>query len=416
MKPSWIIWTAVFSFMCGWPTGGGATPIAYTFALIADSNEPVGSFNSNIFPAINSRGAVAFEGFTQTGVEGIFVGSGGALTTVATNGPGSPFAFFGPGGQAGPVINADGTVAFIGWLKAGGQGIFVGSGGPVTTVAETVLLSESFQGVDINDAGIVAFGRQSPGGAAILTSSNGMFTKIADTAFIFGGVSISNPGVVAFVSPLPTTDAILFTGSGGGLTPIVSTGVAGPFFQLGSFSINTGGAVAFQAFLARTNLVEGNGIFVGSGGPIMTIADDSGPYFLFDGPAINADGVVAFRAILDSGGVGIFTGADPALDRVIVTGEPLFGSIVRTLVFGGGNALNDAGQLTFFAGLEDGRTVLVRADPAAVPEPSTVLCLACALVGLLGYRSLGGKNQSLLLRSMSAIPSMRKVSRRRLNG
>src|SRR5262249_1222490 len=45
-----------------------------------------------------------------------------------------PFADF-PGGDV--ALNAGGTVAFTAPLKAGGQGVFTGTGGPVTTIADT---------------------------------------------------------------------------------------------------------------------------------------------------------------------------------------------------------------------------------------------------------------------------------------
>src|SRR5262249_14274153 len=78
-------------------------------------------------------------------------------------------------------------------------------------------------------------------------------------------------------------------------------------------------------------------------------------------PGINNQGMVAFRGVLREGGGGIFTGPDSERDKVIRTGEPLFGSTVTSVGFFGG--INDAGQIAFRATLADGRVAMVRADP-----------------------------------------------------
>jgi hypothetical protein len=89
---------------------------------------------------------------------------------------------------------------------------------------------------------------------------------------------------------------------------------------------------------------------------------------------VNNHGTVAFQALLRAGGTGIYTGPDPDANRVIATGDPLFGSTVTDIrapfVFGSqGQGLNDAGQLVFDAELADGRIVVARAD-LETPSPS----------------------------------------------
>src|SRR5207245_11350529 len=86
-----------------------------------------------------------------------------------------------------------------------------------------------------------------------------------------------------------------------------------------------------------------------------------------NGPGINNSGTVVFEATLTAGGSGLFSGPDPSADRIIGTGDPLFGSTVTNVDFRG-RGLNDAGQVAFLATLGDGRTLLVRADPIP-PEP-----------------------------------------------
>ncbi len=175
----------------------------------------------------------------------------------------------------------------------------------------------------------------------------------------------------------------VFTGSGGPLTTIADT--SGPFsgFGNGFPALNDSGTVIFPAGLDA----GGVGIFTGSGGPTTTIVTSDGPFLVFGAfPAINAGGQVAFLGLLDAGGSGIFTGPDPVNDRVIAIGDPLFGSTVTALEFYRG--LNDAGQITFFAQLADGRQVIVRADPGAseaIPEPAACVLLGMGSLGALAF-------------------------------
>jgi hypothetical protein len=119
------------------------------------------------------------------------------------------------------------------------------------------------------------------------------------------------------------------------------------------------------------------GIFTGDGGAVTTVADDSGPFDAFDvpgtitfsAPAINDAGLVVFQAGLDAGGQGIFTGNDPAADKVIQIGDPLFGSTVSGLAFVRG--LNNSGDIAFFYELNSGTegiAVAVAQGDACYPD------------------------------------------------
>jgi hypothetical protein len=129
---------------------------------------------------------------------------------------------------------------------------------------------------------------------------------------------------------------------------------------VGDPAINRSGTVAFRATLDTFEDV----ILSGKPGQFITIATSEGPRFSFFGvTGINNGGTVAFLGVLEEGGAGIFTGADPAADKVIQTGDALDGSTV-TNVFASNKSLNNGGQLVFFAELEDGRQGIFRADPA----------------------------------------------------
>lgn len=84
--------------------------------------------------------------------------------------------------------------------------------------------------------------------------------------------------------------------------------------------------------------------------------------------------------MLDAGGKGLFTGTDPVADRVILTGDELFGATLADLSFYRG--FNNNGQVAFVYQLSDSRTGIAIATP--VPEPGTFMLLAggalCSIV------------------------------------
>ncbi|PSB26076.1 exosortase [Chlorogloea sp. CCALA 695] len=369
-----------------------AKAVAFTFTNIADSRGSFSDFyiplGDGVFvsdPAINDKGTVVFQSFLDAGGEGIFTGSGGETTTIAnTSGSFSRFA------DNEPTINNEGTVAFFAGLDTGGQGIFTSSGGEIAEVADLSDLSSStfVYNPAINDEGTVAFSTSGPGGSGILTSSGSETTKVVDNSSpFFASVSdpaINNDGTVAFRATLEDAEGQgIFTSSGGEITTIVDN--SGSFDSIINPVINNEGTVAFEARLDDTG---GNGIFTGSGGETTTIADNSGAFSSFIDLALNDQGTVAFQAALDAGGEGIFTGSDLFADKVIATGDSLFGSTVTSLFFQN-NGLNNSGQIVFTAGLADGTQGVFRAEP--VPEPSEAL--GTLALGVLGVRYLLKRKQ-----------------------
>ncbi len=129
------------------------------FVTIVDENSPVVDFATT--PQLNNAGVVVFHAFLDAGgEEAIMTGSGGALTTIAdTTGPFGSFAF------GGPSINDSGEVAFGASLdRAFATGIYTGPD-PVAdrviapgdmldgaTVTNTVVSSEA-----LNNAGQIVF-------------------------------------------------------------------------------------------------------------------------------------------------------------------------------------------------------------------------------------------------------------------
>jgi hypothetical protein len=229
-------------------------------------------------------------------------------------------------------------------LSAGGVSLFAGDGGPPTTIATKGSFFEDFsEAARINDAGMVAF--HSPltaGGQGVFRGNGTTTTTIADTnGSIFGGfdryVDLNNAGTVVFLAFPKAGGQVIETGTGGALT---------------------------------------------------LVADTNGPFLFLGDPAINNHGEVAFSAGLTKGGVGLFTGPDPVADKVLLVGDPLFGSTVIAFYYLRG--LNDSGQIAFGVALANGAGDIVRADPiraTETPEPGTLGLLLLGLVVLAGVWS-----------------------------
>ena len=125
-------------------SGGALTQVVREEQAAPDSNGTISSIDS---PSLNASGQVAFQGFltgTSGGFSddtGIFLGSGGALTRIVREGDSAPDSNGAFGFTAPPVLNDAGQVAFRGGLSgtSGGSsdqnGIFLSSGGTVIQVA-----------------------------------------------------------------------------------------------------------------------------------------------------------------------------------------------------------------------------------------------------------------------------------------
>jgi len=386
----------MLGLLFGLPASGQAGP--YQFTNIADNGVPVFTGFGRA-TTINSGGTVAFRANLPGGFLGIFTGNGQMFTTIHTT-MDSPLGITGFG-LGGPTINSKGTVAFRAILQAGDEGIFTGNGGPLTTI----ITSNVFDLSDpvINEVGTVAW-RARDG------FFDGIFTGFAppvgppNVARVAGNGDLPPGGLSGFspiVSIRPSIPEVAFEAefaAGGdaifagavfpeGTTPLVDTLTILPLTPVPMrpsdfFApfINDRRTVAFLAEFPGGLA----GVFTRSATlEIALIADTSGPFSSFGrtSVAINFNGTVAFEATLAGGGEGIFTGPNPIADMVIATGDPLFGSTVTDLSFRRG--LNDAGQLSFFAQLADGREVIVRANP--IPEPGTFILFATGILGLIGY-------------------------------
>jgi len=364
----------------------------YTFTKVADSAEDGFDPFSFECSAINNRGDIAFRTARPARgggpvIQGIYRANanGKKLTTIAEfGGPGHGFDFL---GQI-PSINDQGQVSFAvrevsdrDFTET--QSVMRGSGMKPTTIASAADEFNRF-GFEptVNNEGVVAFKAEldtfdqglfsgQNGNRANITTHYLASTSQFSEFSTLSRPSINNLGDIAFEESVDSGSSGVFVTEGSSFRTIAEPD---PNVIVGRPNLNDSGTVAFHRFF---NDRAGEELVSGNGGPLTVIADTtSGPFqsfgFTFVGftpPALNNNGDVAFFADLDSGGSGIFVGPDPVADRVVGTGDKLDGPAVTNLRFCD-EGLNDSGQLAFHATFDDPsvpggvRVAIYRATPA----------------------------------------------------
>jgi hypothetical protein len=350
-----------------------AKAASFNFTRVADSSGSLDVFGGF---SLNNQGSVAFKASLDGGGEGIFTGNGMNVTPIAqTNN------YF-KGFRSTPDINDLGTVAFDAILNTQVTGIFTGNGSTITTIDignDGIPKGDSYRSVfapSINNAGTVVY----------VTNVRDFRPATFRQNF---AVYINDRGVIASGSAGVFGAGISINGSGvsyGGYPISLAS-------SLTDFSINNAGTLAFIGFNAVQNKV---GVYKNKNGTFIPTAVEDAGGSTYLNPSINNNDSVAFLR-LANGTAGIFTGADLFNDRVISTGDSLFGSTVTELGFSR-KGFNDAGQVAFFAKFTDGSSGIFRADPVSpsqsVPEPSSGL--AVLMFGTLGAGSvLRRKRKSL---------------------
>jgi len=240
-------------------------------------------------------------------------------------------------------INKHGEVAFMGGLppaSSGPHGLFSGAGDAFTT--------HYLDNADI-----------------ILDGHHARLSGFAERPSINerGDIAVSD-----FIQP--DFRPGVFVGQRGRFRTIASAAPSSE--QFGQAVLNDRGTAGFQHSFFDSNGNFVSTIATGSGGPLATRASTAAGYGFFTaGPDINNDGEVAFSAIVTDFSVsGIFTGADPVANRVVVDGDAIGAGTVSpfSIQFCPGG-LNDKGQVAFIATLDDPtaqfgfRFVVVRAEP-----------------------------------------------------
>src|SRR5262249_4465773 len=175
-------------------------------------------------------GTVACGPDLRAGGQAIFTGSGGPLVRIADTGPDSPFSGF---LSLAVPINNEGTVAFRANLRSGGAGLFTGHAGEpprilyVTGGQFAAFLNQTIQR---NGDQVVFPATLSSGGDGVFPGNGLTTTTIAATGDVyraFGGGVANDAGLVAFVATLTAGGQAIVTGDGTQLTTIADT--SGPY-------------------------------------------------------------------------------------------------------------------------------------------------------------------------------------------
>jgi len=332
-------------------TGFASGP--YTLSVIAETGEQFTDFSPYV-AAIDERGTVAFSAALTTGGSGVFRGEGGPVTTVANSASGGFRTVC-----SHPDISSAGSICFYGENEEGAPALFVAQEGGLAALSD----SAGPLGPTMNETGAVAFRAPLPaGGSRILTSHAGIATMVADTSGMFSGFHglpvIDGGGCVTFRADCTAGGEGIYRSGGNHFEAVVETGDR--FSSLGFFPFaNDEGTVAFCAELRSSRA----GVHTASAGEVTTVIDTNGPFESFRGALLTAARALVFYATPRGGELGIFVGPDPGHDCLLSVGSPLAGSTVAGFALNP-VSINRAGQLAIRVALENGRQLILRADPA----------------------------------------------------
>jgi len=382
-----------------WENRSQAGP--YDFVVIAST--PPGPFQPFFFgtpPSIDATGAVAFLAIAQGASPEIFVASQpGASLPDYQQITGLP-------GQVSLSVDAVGS--FVGGVVAlaaatlqGQQGVYRGSGGALSPI----FAGDASSGLEdpaVNASGNLALVVDLE---LVVANSQGSSVVLQKDDSVAGGTifdipslpvpDINDAGQLAFFADIdfpssPCDEAFMRTEPGGAVVIALGTDTPCSFSSSGvvPLALNEAGSVAYAprifdpidgqietAFVDATKVWDERIPGFGNSASVSDIA-------------LSDSGTPAFR--LDStSGSGIYTGADPVADKVLAAGDALCGSTVTEIDFHR-YGIDGSGRLALFVALADARRLIVRADPSsgaggaciAVPEPSGCLAATAALFAL----------------------------------
>ena len=330
----------------------------FSLTVIATTGERFSDFAPYV-PSVNDVGIVAFQAALRAGGSGVFTGSGGTVAEVA--GPARLGAV-----TSHPDLNNAGATSFYGDLLGGGQGVFLLREGRLQTVADTSgpFASIGPLGPTMNDAGTVAFRADRAAGvtvSGIFAADGSAVATVADTEgpwSRFHGLPVINRGgTVVFRADRKDRLQGIYAFDRGSIRIVAESGDR--FETLAPFpSISDDGTVAFAATLRG----GGSGILTMGEGRTISILATDGEFETYRG-ALIAGGRPLVRIATPRGGkLGLFVGPDPEADRILAIGDPLLGSTVADLR-SNPVSVNAVGHVAIAATLADGRQLILRADP-----------------------------------------------------
>ncbi len=338
----------------------------YTFTRIADTVNDDAGLGGVFCVGLNNLGTViVFFSPVGSGIGQIWRGNGqpGSFTQVAPDVAMSQCPSMNDLEETAYLVQPDKTVAVVALVRnTNGTPI------PLASSNGNPPLDGSSNGAytPLSNSGSAAFVTLG-GGIYVAPAGFWVYNPLTDPPLSPGGPrSINDSNTVPFVAMRPDPTAPFGQRFGiyrGSAIPLIEDGDA---TSLGTISIhfsvapviNNGGTVAFSGDTAG----GGSGVYTTSDGVSVTLVGTA----LASGIAINDAGTVAFRRNIAGGNVvgeGLYIGRPGSIDeKVIAYGDPLDGS---TFQFGGvwEEAINNSGQIAFFADLADGRRGVYRADP-----------------------------------------------------
>ncbi|MEO8462319.1 MAG: choice-of-anchor tandem repeat NxxGxxAF-containing protein [Chloroflexota bacterium] len=293
---------------------------------------------------------VAFQATSRDGSSGVYSGSGGPVSTVADSASGLLTSVI-----SHPDINALGIVTAYATLGSGGRGVVRVHDGQITVAA----MDAGPLGPTINDAGTVAFRTDDAGPTGIFVVDDEV-RSVAESGLVFrrfhGLPVINHSGLVVFRADRAAGGEGVYVGDGGPPIPIVETGNL--FTGFGDFpTLIDDGTVAFSARLRS----GGSGVFVAAESSVKTVIDTSGAFESFRGVLLDATSGVIFHGTPKGGRLGVFSGPEPERDRLIGLGEPFDGSTIVDFALNP-VSMNGVGQVALRVRLEDDRQLILRAD------------------------------------------------------
>ncbi len=398
---------------------GRAIAANFTFTKIADTTDGFSSFFDA--PALNDKGTVAFSGTLSNGITGVFTGSGSVITPIAISGDTFQSVL------TNPAINTAGTVAFEASTDSPRNvGIFTSSGNGLTTIAtlNNSTLSDSSRAPitpALNDRGTLVFGTYT-----INPNSNPPPYDLIPNVFISDSGKLSTIDLKSDVSgAFPTVpnsiainnaNTVVFSSGYGG-----SQGYGGLFAKVGDAPLITLATSGFYPVSLNNEGTYAAALLGAGGSSSITIANINGKpesryisgginyndppssTFLGTGSINDQDRVVFLGGqILKPGSPQSLSFVDvnkitnnvsaTDADKIIATGDSLFGSTVTALGGFSPRGLNNFDQVVFYSQLADGRTGIFRAEP--VPEPQTVIPSVVFLLGF-GVRQMMKRRTAL---------------------
>src|SRR5436190_9503807 len=339
-----ILLSVVTLFSSSLPLRAATGSNRYQFKAIATKDALFSTFGN--WPSINNSGDVAFNTvLTQTSNYAIYVGNGISTHEIYNAGPSGTI-------QNGPTINDSGWVAF-GAYNGSTNSILISNGTTTHFVAPGIVVSPS-----LNNAGKVTF--NAPVGSSregVALWNNGNTTWLADATANFSGVSepvVNNSDAVTFMGQdFNTVNTAIYRATTAGRTRVIGKGDlirAGQTVTVVGNRPTIDDAGRIVSMMTDSGGVSGLYSF-NADGSIQSITTNQGLFADFTSvygtrPAIDNVSGLVFGAELDDGRMGIFDGPDPTNNKILATGDTLFGRTVDNIVLGYGG-LNANGQIAF---------------------------------------------------------------------